>query len=66
MIYTSTFPGPLGATSSPPEQEGAETQGIVYTTDGGASWTELHFGPNGNPIICEWFVFYAAHQVKNS
>jgi beta-fructofuranosidase len=26
IIYTSTFTGPLGATSDPPEQEGTETQ----------------------------------------
>ena len=61
MIYTSTLPGPLGATSSPPEHEGVETQSIAYTTDGGASWTKLNFGSNGNPIICERFLFYAAY-----
>ncbi|KAH8919330.1 glycoside hydrolase family 32 protein [Atractiella rhizophila] len=53
-IYTSVFPGPLGATSSPPEQEGTETQSLAYTKDGGASWIKLKFGTGGNPVIYEW------------
>ncbi|ETW84894.1 glycoside hydrolase family 32 protein [Heterobasidion irregulare TC 32-1] len=53
-IYTSTFTGPLGATASPPESPGTETQSIAYTKDGGASWIKLNFGPQGNPVIYEW------------
>ena len=51
-IYAATFPGPLGSQSNPPEQMGAETQAIAYTTDGGSSWTKIDFGANGNPVIC--------------
>lgn len=54
IIYTSTFPGPLGATSNPPEQPGAETQSLAYTKDGGRSWIKLNFGAGGNPIIYAW------------
>lgn len=53
-IYTSVFPAPLGATSQPPEQEGAETQSIAYTKDGGATWTKLNFGYGDNPVIYKW------------
>ncbi|KAG8813318.1 hypothetical protein FRC17_001606, partial [Serendipita sp. 399] len=52
-IYTSVFPAPLGATSNPAEQQGAETQSIAYTRDGGATWTKLNFGRGNNPVICE-------------
>jgi beta-fructofuranosidase len=51
-IYTSTFTGPLGATSDPAEMEGTETQSIAYTKDDGKSWIKLNFGPKGNPVIC--------------
>jgi beta-fructofuranosidase len=51
-IYTSTFSGPLGATSDPAEMEGTETQSIAYTKDDGKSWIKLNFGPKGNPVIC--------------
>jgi hypothetical protein len=54
-IYTSTFTGPLGATSDPPEIEGTETQSIAYTKDGGKSWIKLDFGSKGNPVICIYF-----------
>ncbi|PVF95784.1 Arabinanase/levansucrase/invertase [Serendipita vermifera] len=53
-IYTSVFPGPLGATSQPPEVQGVETQSLAYTPDGGATWIKLPFGPGGNPVISEW------------
>lgn len=52
-IYTSTYPGPLGSSASPPEGPGAETQSLAYTTDEGASWIKLNFGYEGNPIICK-------------
>lgn len=48
-IYTSTFTGPLGSTSSPAETEGTEAQSMAYTKDGGATWIKLDFGVN--PII---------------
>ena len=51
-IYTSTFTGPLGATSDPPEMDGAEMQSIAFTKDDGRSWTKLSFGSRGNPVIC--------------
>ena len=38
ILDTSTYTGSLGAESSPPEQEGAETQSLAYTTDGGETW----------------------------
>jgi beta-fructofuranosidase len=50
QIYTSTFPGPLGATAK--EMEGTETQSIAYTVDEGRSWIKL--AANFNPVISQW------------
>ncbi|KAK4047386.1 hypothetical protein OIV83_005433 [Microbotryomycetes sp. JL201] len=52
LLYTSTHPGPLGATVN--ETEGVETQSVAYTFDGGESWTKLPFGAGGNPVIYNW------------
>ncbi|KAK4055900.1 hypothetical protein OIO90_003157 [Microbotryomycetes sp. JL221] len=52
ILYTSTHPGPLGATVN--ETEGVETQSVAYTSDGGETWTKLPFGAGGNPVIYEW------------
>jgi beta-fructofuranosidase len=56
QIYASTFTGPLGATADPPEMQGAETQSLAYTTDGGKSWIKLEFGVHGNPVICAYLL----------
>jgi hypothetical protein len=47
-IYALTFTLPLGTTASLPEkrEEGAETQNLAHTIDGGASWIKLNFGAN--------------------
>jgi beta-fructofuranosidase len=55
-IYTSTFAGPLGATSNPAETEGTETQSIAFTKDEGRSWLKLKFGAQGNPVICAYLL----------
>ncbi|EGG03208.1 family 32 glycoside hydrolase [Melampsora larici-populina 98AG31] len=54
IIYTSTFTGPLGWKTQPPEKEGTETQSLAYTEDDGKTWTKLNFGENGNPVIYHW------------
>lgn len=54
ILYTSTFTGPLGWKTQPPEKEGTETQSIAYTEDDGKTWTKLNFGENGNPVIYHW------------
>jgi len=56
IMYTSTYTGSLGAESSPPEQEGAETQSLAYTTDGGETWIKFRMGAGNytNPVIYQW------------
>lgn len=54
MIYTSVSEGTVGALSSPPEQEGTETQSIAYTINGGITWIRPEDEDGINPVIRNW------------
>ncbi|KAL7412178.1 glycosyl hydrolase [Mrakia frigida] len=54
ILYTSTYTSRLGATVPGREEEGAETQSIAWTEDGGASWIKLPYGSGGNPVLTNW------------